>query len=267
MPVAANRALPVRSFLTAAWLLTGAAAVIDGKYDNSHDPTIIWLIMFEIIFALSIFAAVSERDEPGRRVLRSIPQSPFKRALSFFFFSGAANGLAWASGMVVLTLAVAWACVKLFPARGDAGDLVNSAKWMGGMCLYFFCYALTGALLRRRLLGRVGTELTWLIGAILLGLGSIVPVLIGYILFSEDKPFSEGFGAWFVGNPFAWGNKGHRVLYASVGGAWAALIAAMNLRWFLARVKGFQAVSRPPAADAFEPAAHTVASGAPSTTD
>src|SRR5262249_23319158 len=122
---------------------------------------------------------------------------------------------------------------------GDVADLVNSAKWMGGMCLYFFCYALTGALLRRRLFGRVGTELTWLLGAILLGVGSIAPFLIGYILFFNDQWWSEDFGAWWVGNPFAWGNKGHRVLYAGVACVWAALVAAMSLRWFIERARGF----------------------------
>ncbi|MGH9935751.1 MAG: hypothetical protein ACREAM_05860 [Blastocatellia bacterium] len=239
MPAAANRALPVRLFITAAWLLMGVAALVNGSIEKDHSPVIVWLVMFEIIFALAVFAAVSERDRPGRRVLRSVPQSGLGRAQAFFFFSGAANGLAWASVMIALTLAVAWAWVKLFPSLGNVGDLVNSAKWMGGMCLYFFCYATTGALLRRRLLSKVGTELTWLIGAILLGVGSLAPFLIGYIVFFNDQWWTEDFGAWWVGNPFAWGNKRHRVLYAGVAGVWAVSVAAMNLRWFIERARGF----------------------------
>src|SRR5262249_6396164 len=62
MPAASNRALPVRLFITAAWLLAGVSAVTGGSIENDHWPVIIWLLTFEIIFALAIFAAVSERD-------------------------------------------------------------------------------------------------------------------------------------------------------------------------------------------------------------
>jgi hypothetical protein len=266
MPVASNRALPVRLFITAAWLSAGVAAVIGGSIENDHWPVMVWLLMFEIVFALAIFAAVSERDQPGRRVLRSVPRSLLGRARAFLFFSGAANGVAWASVMVVLTLGAADACVELFPTHRNANDLIDSEKWMGGMCLYFFCYAMTGALLRRRLLSRVGTELTWLIGAILLAVGSLAPFLIGYIMFFNDQWWSDDLGAWWVGNPFAWSNKAHRVLYASVGGVWAMLVAVMNLPWFVDRCEGFKA-SRVAASDAIESVQRAVASGSPSATD
>jgi hypothetical protein len=239
MPVASNRARPVRLFITAAWLLTGIAAVASSAVEKEYWPVTLWLVTFESIFALALFAAVSERDHPGRRVLRSIPKSPVGRARAFFFFSGSANGLAWASVMVVLTLAAAWICAKLVPSYGLLAALVDSAKWMAGMCLYFFCYAVTGALLRRHLFSRVGTEFTWLIGAILLFMGSLVPFLIGYLIFFNDRWWTEDLNAWWVGNPFAFGNKSHRVLYSSVAGAWATLAVAMNLYWFIERVRGF----------------------------
>ena len=266
MPAASNRALPVRLFITSAWLLTGVAAVIGGSIEKDHWPVMVWLLMFEIVFALAIFAAVSERDQPGRRVLRSVPRSLLGRARAFFFFSGAAGGLAWASVMVVLTLGAVDACVDLFPTHRNANDLINSEKWMGGMCLYFFCYATTGALLRRHLFSRVGTELTWLIGAILLAVGSLAPFLIGYIMFFNDQWWSDDLGAWWVGNPFAWSNKAHRVLYASVGGVWAMLVAVMNLPWFIDRCEGFKA-QRVAASDAIESVPRAVASGSPSATD
>jgi hypothetical protein len=267
MPVASNRALPVRLFITAAWLLAGVAAVVGGESENDHWPVIIWLLTFEIVFALAIFAAVSERDQAGRRVLRSIPRSLLGRARAFFFFSGAASGLAWTSVMVVLTLGAAVACVELSPNRANTNDLIDSAKWMGGMCLYFFCYAMTGALLRRHMFSRVGTELTWLIAAVLLAVGSLAPFLIGYIVFFNDQWWSEDLGAWWVGNPFAWSNKGHRVLYASVGGVWAILVAAMSLPWFIERVRSFRPAPRVAASDAIESVPQAVAGGSPSATD
>jgi hypothetical protein len=267
MPVASNRALPVRLFITAAWLLMGVAALTNSLIEEDYRLLISWLVTFEIIFALAIFAAVSERDRPGRRVLRSIPRSLFGRAQAFFFFSGAANGLAWASVMVVLTLAAAVACVGSLPIYRNASDLINGVKWMGGMCLYFFCYAMTGALLRRFLFSRLGTELTWLIGAALLLVGSLAPFLIGYIVFFNDQWWSEDFGAWWVGNPFAWDNKGHRVLYASVAGVWAVIVAAMSLPWFIERVKNFRPALRSAAGDTIESVPRAVASGSAAATD
>jgi hypothetical protein len=267
MPVASNRALPVRLFITAAWLVMGVAALTNSLIEEDYRLLIAWLVTFEIIFALALFAAVSERDRPGRRVLRSIPRSLFGRAQAFFFFSGAASGLAWASMMVVLTLAAALACVGSLPIYRNASDLINGVKWMGGMCLYFFCYAMMGALLRRFLFSRLGTELTWLIGAALLLVGSLAPFLIGYIVFFNDQWWSEDFGAWWVGNPFAWGNEGYRVLYASVAGVWAVIVAAMSLPWFIERVKSFRPALRSAAGDTIESVPRAVASGSAAATD
>jgi hypothetical protein len=267
MPVASNRALPVRLFITIAWLLMCVAAFTGASIEKDHRLLIVWLVMFEIIFALAIFAAVSERDVTGRRVLRSIPRSLLGRARAFFFFSGAANGLAWASAMIVLTVAVARLWGKSFSHYSNTSDLVDMVKWMGGMCLYFFCYAMTGALLRRFLFSRVGTELTWLIGAALMLVGSLAPFLIGYIVFFNDQWWAEDFGAWWVGNPFAWGNEGHRVLYASFAGVWALVAAAMSLPWFIERVKSFRSALRTAASDAIESAPQAVASRSTTATD
>jgi hypothetical protein len=239
-PAVSNRALPVRLFITVAWLVTGLAAVIGGSIERTHAPVALWLSGFEIIFAMAIFVAVSERDQLGMRVLRSVPRSWLGRTHAFFFFSGAANGVAWASVMVVLTLAVARTCVKSFPNYWVTSGLVEAAKWMGGMCLYFFCYAMTGA----HIFTRVGTESTWLISAALLLVGSLAPFLTGYIIFFSDQWWKEDFAAWWVGNPFVWGYKGHRVLYASVGAVWAVVVTAMSLHWFFERAASFKRAPR-----------------------
>jgi hypothetical protein len=241
-PVAANRALPVRLYITAAWLLVGAAALIYSSIEDHSWPVVLWVVMFEIIFALALFTAVSEREEPGRRVRRSIPVFLPGRAAAFFFFSGAANGVAWASVMIVLTLATAWVWAKSFPSHSSLGDLVESAKWMGGVCLYFFCYAMTGAVLRRFFFSGARAELTWLFSAALLILGMCAPIMTGYLLFYDEPWWAESAPAWMVGNPFAWDNKGHRVLYATVAGVWAALVMVISLPWFIERARRFRRI-------------------------
>jgi hypothetical protein len=56
-------------------------------------------------------------------------------------------------------------------------------------------------------------------------------------------------------------------LYASVGGVWAILVAAMSLPWFIERLRSFRPASLVAAGDAIESAPRAVASGSPSATD
>jgi hypothetical protein len=239
-PLAANRARAVRLYITVGWALLGAAAMIASAIQGRHSPVTMWNVLFCSVFAISFFAAVSERDSYGRRMLRAVPSSPIRRLPAFLFSSGGANGVAWAVVMIVLTLAAVWLWAKSAPTRPLVGDLVESAKWMGGTSLYLFCYALSAALLQRILLRRLPRKFTWLLGLILLALGGTLPIITGYLLFFSDRWMATDFSFWFVGNPFAWDYKQHRVFFASVAGAWAALAATLNAPWFLSRWNQFR---------------------------
>jgi len=242
-PPSANRALPVRGYLTAIWLLGGLAALLGSWAESTHDPVIFWQVVFNILFAFSLLVSVSERDQAGNRVLRAAPPSGLKRTLSFLFFSGSASGILWTCLMILATYGVCCMWWRLFPAMTDLGDLVGTTRGFTVACLYLFCYALTGALLRRHLLHRIGTEWTWLLSLILLVIGCTVPFLIGALLFMNDNWWSENYGKWLVGNPFVWDVAAHRELYLSVGMVWAVLVTALNLPWFLARARAFRGIS------------------------
>ncbi len=243
-PVAANRALPVRLFITIAWPLSVAGVLVVSFYEKFHRPVILWLALFSSIFAVALFVAVSERDRLGRRVLRSIPPSRVKRALAFPVFSGAASGLIWACAGICSSLLVAWIWSRLFPLYHGHVDLMKTVKWVGAMCLYFFCYAMSAAVIRRRLLSRVDTELTWLIGLILMLIGTALPFMTGYLFFFGEKWWNEDYGKWLVGNPFAWSSKLNMNMYLGVASVWALLAAAHNLHWFLGGVRSFRPLRR-----------------------
>jgi hypothetical protein len=236
----ANRALPVRVYITVIWLLGGVAALVGSWVEGTHDPVSFWQGAFNILFAFSIFVSVSERDQPGRRVLRAVPQSGLKRSLSFFFFSGSASGLLWTCTMVAATYLVCWMWWRLLPTIAGLHGVVEATRWFTVMCLYLFCYALSGALLRRHLLNRMSTEWTWLFSLILLVIGSVVPFLIGAMFFMSSNWSNTDFGKWLVGNPFVWDVAAYRELYLSVGIIWAVLAAALNLHWFIERAKVFR---------------------------
>ena len=240
-PASANRALPVRLYITAIWMIGGVAAFLGSWAESTHDPVVYWQVAFNILFAFSIFTAVSERDWPGQRVLRSVPESGLKRYFSFFFFSGSANGLVWTVAMIAKTYVMCWIWWRLFPNLSNLSSLVGSTRWMTVMNLYLLCYALTAALLRRYLLKRIGTNLTWLIAVVLTAIGSTIPLLIGMLVFMNDLTWwREDYGRWLIGNPFVWDVAKYRDLYLSIGIVWAVMAIAFNLHWFIERVKQFR---------------------------
>ncbi|MFN0110463.1 MAG: ABC transporter permease [Blastocatellia bacterium] len=243
-PVSANRALPVRLFITIIWAIGGAAAFLGSWVENTHDPVIFWQACFNILFGFSILTAISERDLPGHRVTRAIPESFVKRYFSFFFFSGSASGLTWTVAMIAKTYIACWIWWRLFPNFSELGNLVGASRWLAVMNLYLLCYSLTAAFLRRHLLKRIGMDLTWLVATLLIAIGSTIPFLIGMLVFMNDIDWwREGYGRWLIGNPFVWDVAAHRELYLSIGIVWAALAAAFNLHWFLERVRQFHATT------------------------
>lgn len=244
-PVSANRALPVRLYLTAIWIVGGIAALLGSWVEATHDPVIYWQASFNIIFAFSIFTAISERDWPGASVMRSLPESSGKRLLRFFFTSGSANGLAWTALMIVATYDVCWIWWWLFPNVSSLSELVGSTRWLTVMNLYLFCYALTAAFLRRDWLKQTSSKWTWVLCLLLVTIGSTVPFLIGLLVYMNDSDWwREDYGRWLIGNPFVWDVAAHRELYLSLGIFWAVLAIAFNLHWFLERVRGFQRIER-----------------------
>jgi hypothetical protein len=110
---------------------------------------------------------------------------------------------------------------RLLPTIAGLHGVVEATRWFTVMCLYLFCYALSGALLRRHLLNRMSTEWTWLFSLILLVIGSVVPFLIGAMFFMSSNWSNTDFGKWLVGNPFVWDVAAYRELYLSVGIIWS----------------------------------------------
>lgn len=240
-PASTNRALPVRLYLTAIWTIGGAAALLGSWVEATHDPVIVWQLAFNVIFAFSILTAVSERDWPGARVLRSVPATGLKRLLSFFFFSGSASGLAWTVVMVAATYVISSVWWRLFPTFSNLGEFVGATRWMTVMNLYLFCYSLTAALLRRHFLKRMSANFTWLVAALLTSIGSAIPFLIGMLVYMNDIDWwREDYGRWLVGNPFVWDVAKYRGLYLSIGTAWALLAVVFNLHWFIERARKFK---------------------------
>jgi hypothetical protein len=203
-------------------------------------PLVVWNVLGTSVFSIGLLAAVSERELIGRRVAQSIPAERWRRAWAFFFYSGAASGVAWACVMIGLTLAVS-AAMAHFSGPFRKVNLIESIQWMAVMGLYVFSYAMTARLVRHRFFDdRIHQKYTWIIALILMGMGSLLPITIGFVFFSGNWQKSEDAGLWLIGNPFAFGMESHWPIYMFVAGSWAIIVLALSRLWFLEQIRQFQ---------------------------
>lgn len=239
-PPSANRALPIRRYLTLTGLLTGVGVLLWSYGSKSHAPVVVWLALLSSVLALSFFAAVCERDAPGPRVLRAVPSSGWSRLLAFLLFSGAANGLAWTSLSSAGTLGLGWMWRNSHSGYAEVETLQTVLTFCAGLLLYFYVYAVAGQLVRRVWLYWLPGKWTWAVSTILLGLGVMLPVLFGFFFY-----YSSGWWKWdktglFIGNPFVFGGSTRDKYYGVFALVFASIVTLLNLSWLRERWETFQ---------------------------
>jgi hypothetical protein len=237
-PAAANRALPIRAFITCIWLLSGAAGLVLAYFLNDITPVWVWGIMSTIVFSLAMFASVSERDTLGPRVRRAIPAGIPRRIAAFLFFSGAASGAIWCTALAAATFAMAAASPAILPLTLSGTSELQ--RWIGGIFLYGFAYAMTAVFLRKALLGRwIPQKFNWAIATLLLAAGCTLPFLLTFFLSLDSWDYDE-YGGWLVGNPFLVGTDRFGTAYLTFAGVWALVAALVNLPWLARQIREFK---------------------------
>lgn len=236
-PPTANRVLSLRILITLAWLIGGALATLGVWPGGVPEAIYVWGSCSVVIFGLATIASTSEREDLGLRIRRSIPRNRIARIPAFFFWTGSANGLAWALLLAVATLALTRAIANLAPStffsRNDAFEV------MLGISFYSIAYALTAAYIRRRLLAkRIAHGHTWVLVLLMIFFTSTVPMVIGYMVTNSRADLMP----WLFGNPFALGSTSYRHEYAAFAFWWALIAIALNAGWFAARVKAFRPI-------------------------
>ena len=242
-PPTANRALPVRRFLLVVWAATLAAAVAGGIALSSARLLHAWLLAAVWAAAPLLLAAASGRDRPSPAVNRALPRRPWARALAFPFFSGAANGFAFALIWLLATLLVAHGAERLLPPVLVAlpADLARSLTIFA---VYLVGYASAGAMLTRGPLRRfLRPNQSWVVALTLAGLGGALPPLIG-VLVDPAIQQSRTFGPWLALSPGAAFRSETIELAAVVAWGWVALVLLGGARWW-ARQWGATMASSP----------------------
>ena len=249
-PVSSNRAFMIRLYMALLWLIGFVVSVIWSWSLHYFEPMMVWNFVIISMFCIMLIAAVSERDRLGPRLLRAVPRSRLLRLLAFPFFSGAAGGLFFASMMIVLTIFATLLFVHLQSSFSRLKSLYELIECIGGISLYFFCYALTGSLFGRFLSARTKFQPSnyWVVTILLMAAGSILPPVVAFLIRSSVHGRLDPM--WHCFNPFVFlpeiwyrAVESAHPFYFSFGGVWAAIVLILNLPWLYRQIADFRPYS------------------------
>ncbi len=226
-PSSANRAFGIRLYVTFSWLLTGIISFTNVFYFKKSGIQE-WFVFFLYIMGVALMVAVCERDGQSPRVAHAIPYGKIKRAAAFFFYSGAANGVAWALVMTGLTFfAFIFGQVFYHPISGwNASDFLYTSA---GFFLYHYCLTVSGLLIRKKLLWKlVQPKNTWIVIIWLYAVSVIIPIIIAIWRGTQKLPPGMLL-VGFINYIAAGGDKPD----LTIPGIWAAVVTVLSLPWFI----------------------------------
>ncbi|MBN1918365.1 MAG: hypothetical protein JW889_10670 [Verrucomicrobia bacterium] len=240
-PPSANRILPVRVYVTIAWLLTALAVYFTlGLFHLARA----WATFCVFVLSCGLLVAVSERDQVGPRVARAIPRSPLLRPFAFVFYTGSAGGLVWSCLMIALTL-LAWHHLRTttYMMRYPAVELDEATQELLGMATYALAYAMTGYLLQRSLFRRTNTGQTWMLALCIAALAFLPP--LGAHLFELDPFGDRGTSSlWALGTPMLVFDEDYRAVALTFSLLWATAAFMFALPRLWRQVGAFKPLAR-----------------------
>ncbi|MST00499.1 MAG: hypothetical protein EXS29_04200 [Pedosphaera sp.] len=249
-PLAANRALPVRIYATAMWLLAGVLASAWAWHQNSTDLLVVWMIGTWILLVLTLMISVCSQDHRSLRVRQAIPVNPRRRFLAYLFYNGPDNGIAWSAAIGLLTLFICfgtgwlggWMGHSLTPAtaivsNSDEERLLTCTT----MLLYLLAYALTAVWLHRRFLANLSAKFASVIFLLMPPLLFLIPTLFFFFVnrLSWDVMDERQLGSLF--NLFVDKvRNNHLFEHLLFAGGWLLLILLLNARWLIRQIQDFK---------------------------
>jgi hypothetical protein len=252
-PPSANRALPVRRYLTIIWVLGGLLSF--AWVLQTSQPRIIypWAYITYAMMIFSLLVTISNSDQISPRVRRVIPQSLFKRAFAFVFFNGAAGGLIWVALISMLTFFattefLSFNSVRFARMSGfySAPSAAQFSMFYSTTMAYAFAYALTALFIHRKFLPRRPPKLAGLLAVLMAALWAIAPSIVLFFLNQLSWKSVEGLQLGNVFNVASLRDDDQRIYHLYFAFGWLLVMIVINAKWFLQQAKNF----RPPPLEA-----------------
>jgi hypothetical protein len=241
-PASANRALPVRIYLTTIWILGGLLSFAWVAQTGDAVRIFLWTYPTFILMTFALLVTISNADQLSQRVRRTIPQSKLKRFFAFFFFNGAAGGLVWIGIILTATFFLTKEILHAFPKGITVSD--ENPHWFVTTAAYTFDYALTALFIQRKFLPRRPPKLAGLLAVLLAAAWALAPSIFLFFLNQLSWKSVEGLQLGNVFNVFSLREDSERNLHLLFASVWLALMLALNANWFLHQVKKFQPLLR-----------------------
>ncbi len=241
-PPSSNRMMPVRIFITIAWLVTGVIAwIFSDLVLSSVVPMLSWTIIHVSLLCFALIVATCERDKWGPRVLRKVPRNPLLRLPAFLFFTGGAGGVAWSVILLILTFGASlWARDKL-PSSFIFSTIYDELGIMLGFVLYAYAYGITAVMVRKIIFrNRIKTSSTWVIALALLALAAIIPVVFALIASPGGIDHFDDDDIWLIGVPFMLLESQYEEKCFAFASVWAALMLIPGTVWLIDRFLAFK---------------------------
>ncbi|HEX3890498.1 MAG TPA: hypothetical protein VHX90_06565, partial [Verrucomicrobiae bacterium] len=230
-PPSANRARPVRIYLTVVWLLGGVLAFSWVVQTGDGLRMLAWTYPTFILMMFALLVTISNSDQLSLRVRRTIPQSRLKRLFAFIFFNGAAGGLVWAAMILVVTFLLAvqitLAFSKSITASGENG------QWFATTTAYAFDYALMALFIHRTFLSKRPAKLTGLIAVLLAGAWAVAPSIVLFFLNQLSWESVEGLQLGNIFNVASLRDDNQQLYHLYFAFGWLLVMIVINAKWFL----------------------------------
>lgn len=252
----ANRALPVRVNTTICFLIAAAIPLLWEYFGGASGSGVtekISAIFGLPLLAVCLIVCVSSHDKLSLRIRRTIPTTPFKRALAFVFYSGAAGGLVWCAllatcilGLGVLALGGTSAGWFGFGRKAtyslSGGSVLGGNDWLVfvSVIAYFFAYALTGLYLHRRFWSTRPPKLAGIAAVIVPLLFGVIPTLVLFFLNRFTSTSLDKFMPGNIFNLFVRDGGANSELHLITGAVWLIALLALNAPWFFRQYAAFK---------------------------
>jgi hypothetical protein len=238
-PPSANRALPVRIYLTLFWGLSGLLSLGWSWQTGDGLWMLVWTYWTAGLMVIVLVATISNSDQLSLRVRRTISRPPWKRFAAFLFFNGAAGGLVWVVGIFGATYLIGHAVT---PVIRTSAATMTEEDWhkLSTMAAYACAYALTALFIHRKFLPGHPPKLTGLLAVLLAAGWAIAPSI--FLFFANRLSWKTVEGLQ-LGNVFNVGfdrDHNHLVYHECFACGWLLLALVLNTAWFLRQVRNFQ---------------------------
>jgi hypothetical protein len=245
-PLSANRASPVRRYITVIWALGGILCFTWVLQARAPEIIFVWTYVTFVLMQFSLLVIVSNSDEISHRVRREIPQSAFKRFFAFFFFNGAAGGLIWIAVIGTLTYFATIGTISFGEKQFKVSVGMSDEDFKQFLILYptamiyALDYALTALFIHRKFLPNRPAKITGLFAILIAGMWAVGPSIVLFFMNRLTWNSVEGLQLGNVFNAFYLHSDERLPDHLIFAGGWLILMLMLNAKWFWQRVKNFQ---------------------------